>query len=111
MSTYFPSPPESTEPPILIEPEQTKLELEPETELEPEPEPEPEPDLVTEPEVQPEQEPEPAPGSPVEPLEPAVLAERSASYQWPLNTAASDKNTNLDEVCTVCGCLIDTNGV
>lgn len=99
MSTYFPSPPESTEPPIVAEPEQTE-ELQPEqnTELEPEPELDPEPE--NEPQIGREPESEPGQVSPGEPLEPAALTERTASYQWPSNTEKSNNSSKLDEVCS-----------
>ena len=106
MSAYFPSPPESTEPPTIVESEQTeelepeqKTELEPEPELEPElePEPEHEPHIETEPEAEPERAPKCAP---VEPMEPAALIERTASYQWPSNTGRTNNGPTLDEVCS-----------
>ena len=106
MSTYFPSPPESTEPPIVVEPERTEelepeqleAEIEPEPELDPEPEAEPEPEPVSHTEREPEAE--PGRVSPGEPLEPAALVERTASYQWPSNTGRSNNGSKLDEVCS-----------
>lgn len=101
VSTYFPSPPESTEPPIVVEPERTE-ELEPEQETESEPEPELDPEPEPKPEPHTEREPEAEPGrvSPGEPFEPAALIERTASYQWPSNTGRSNNGSKLDEVCS-----------
>lgn len=112
VSTYFPSPPESTEPPIVIAEPKEAEELKPErkTELEPEPESEPElePELEPEHELHGEREPgaghdhEAVPASPVEPLEPVALTdlERTASYQWPSNTGGPNNGSKLDEVCS-----------
>lgn len=94
-SNYFPSPPESAEPPILLEAE---LELKPETKPELEPEME---ECKQEPEPEPESDRTPVP--PLEPLESVLPPEETASYEWPLHLPNDNSNIipRIDEEVTI----------
>ena len=87
VSAYFPSPPESPQPPVPYSPPE-------EVETEPKQEPQ-----------QMEQEPLPVPVPTLEPLEPVVLPEQnhggSVSYEWPLS-ADSVQRPKLVEVYSNC---------
>ena len=92
MSTYIPSPPASTEPPILLE---VQPELGPELEQEPEQEKEPE---QAQAELEPEPELECTPTPPKnESQEPAVPSETKAGYEWPLNSPNRDNGQPVIE--------------
>lgn len=76
-STYFPSPPESAEPPIIPEP---LPESEPESELKPEPKlPDPEPHNIEE-------------------EEPEMPHEQTTGYEWPLNSPSDGCSLKANKV-------------